>query len=113
MVTDVFRSYGSSRVGRVRVGGSYSYQPTISFTTEDGQPFSFKAPYSSREYVVGEKVVIIYLPSDPNRAEINGSGTFDFINGWTIAVGVCLFFAAVSGYKWYTGRQKLATGSWG
>jgi len=112
-VTDVYKSYGSTRVGRARVGGSNSYQPTISFATEDGQHFSFKAAYSSREYVVGEKVEIIYLSSDPNRVEINGSSTFDFINGWTIAVGVCLFFAAASAYKWLTGRQKLAAASWG
>lgn len=73
--------------------GSYFYHPIIQFNTEDNREIMFRSPeggHQSRFYL-GEKINVIYLPSDPQRATINnflglyGAGTILSIFGLVFA----------------------------
>ena len=108
-VVDVRKSYSSSRRARVR---HWEYQPTISFTTEDGQHFTFQASYGRTEYAVGDKIEIIYMPSDPNRAAVTGSSSFSLLNLWMIIAIVILIFTARPAFKWLRGQESEVPESW-
>jgi len=53
---------------------SYYYKPVVRFNTSDGQIVEFMSSTGSNpaSYSVGEKVTILYLPSDPQNAKIKG-----------------------------------------
>lgn len=57
-----------------RSNNSIMYRPVFEFTTKDGQKIEFTSSVSSNppSYSEGESVEILYDPSNPNKADING-----------------------------------------
>ena len=109
-VVDVRKSYGSSRIGRrVRYDPHYTYQPTVRFTTEDGQNFTFQPEYSRTEYSIGDIVEVIYMPQNPKRSAISGSHSFSMMNLWMCFALVIFAMTAWAGFKWFTKRQNAGT----
>jgi len=70
-----------------RSDGSSTYAPVIAFKTFGGRRFEFKSNTSSNppSYNIGENVDVLYLPSSPQTAKING---FFSIWGAVIISGV-------------------------
>jgi len=101
----------------VRSDGSTTYRPTVSFTTEAGQPVEFSSTSSSSPpaYAVGEKVKVYYRLREPRDAKING---FFSLWGGSLILGIigCVFSAIGGGIFLVTflrGRkeeQLVATG---
>ena len=85
---------------RPRRSLTFYYRPTVSFTTQDGQHYTVKTDSSTDERVVGEKVSIIYLSRDPNRAEIEGSDSFSIFNPFFFAGIAFLCSTAWYWFKW-------------
>ncbi|MEQ5092806.1 DUF3592 domain-containing protein [Proteus terrae] len=73
--------------------GDYFYHPIIQFNTEDNREITFRSPEGSSQsrFYLGEKINVIYLPNDPQRATINnflglyGAGTILSIFGLLFA----------------------------
>jgi hypothetical protein len=53
-----------------------TYKPNVRFQTEDGESVSFQSLYSSSPpaYDKGEKVQVLYIPDDPEKAIIEDEG---------------------------------------
>lgn len=73
--------------------GSYLYHPIIQFSTEDNREITFRSPEgrSQSRFHLGERINVIYLPTEPHRATINnflglyGAGTILSIFGLVFA----------------------------
>lgn len=73
--------------------GDYFYHPIIQFNTEDNREITFRSPEggSQSRFYLGEKINVIYLPNDPQRATINnflglyGAGTILSVFGLVFA----------------------------
>lgn len=75
-----------------------TYAPVTRFTTENGQSISFQSSYYSSPpaYDVGESVVVVYSPENPEKAVIKGEGwvlriIFMILGGVVIAFGFGFF----------------------
>lgn len=73
-----------------------SYHPVIRFDTQEGSEITFTSSSGSGSpsYDIGEKVEVLYSPSEPRSAKINGF--FSLWGGALISglLGVAFFFSA-------------------
>ena len=53
-----------------------TYTPLVQFKTVEGQSVQFLSTYSSSppDYDVGEPVIVVYVPAQPEKAVIKGEG---------------------------------------
>jgi len=53
-----------------------TYTPIVQFKTVEGQSVQFLSTYSSSppDYDVGEPVIVVYVPAQPEKAVIKGEG---------------------------------------
>lgn len=80
-----------------RSSDSTTYRPSVEFTSRNGEPASFVASNGSNppSYSVGQKVEVLYRPTNPRDARIN-----DFFSLWgaaTVLGGMGFIFAGVGG----------------
>ncbi len=57
----------------VKIEPKYSYRPVVSFRTQTGKTIKFSPSISMHPapYQVGEQVPVLYLPDQPQQAQIN------------------------------------------
>jgi hypothetical protein len=79
-----------------------AYAPIVSFKTREEKTVTFESTYSSNPpaYEIGEKVTVIYLPDNPEKAVIKGEGTgfrivFMIVGGLITCVGLGMFSTSV------------------
>ncbi|MGB7875041.1 MAG: DUF3592 domain-containing protein [Anaerolineales bacterium] len=77
-----------------------TYTPVVHFKTSSGQSVEFVSSYSSNppDYDVGEPVIVVHPPEDPQNAIIKGDGQFlniifMIVEGIVAAVGFYLLFS--------------------
>lgn len=93
-VVDVVRSQSSE--------GSTIYKPVVHFIDQNGQKIKFTSSTGSNEScgLIGQKVEVLYRPTDPHNAEINS-----FFNLWGFSAifgglgGVFLLFGLIAKSK--------------
>jgi 4-amino-4-deoxy-L-arabinose transferase-like glycosyltransferase len=70
--------------------GCCVYSPVVEFTA-DGQTYTFESSNASDppRYKVGEQVTVVYLPENPQRAEVEG-GSF-----WWLWAGLAVLFVVL------------------
>ncbi|HEY0289381.1 MAG TPA: DUF3592 domain-containing protein [Pseudomonas sp.] len=83
-------------------GGSLVYKPVIQFETHDGQLVEFTSSVGSfpASHSVGERVEVVYMPSNPDSAKVNS-----FFELW---VGGALCFVAgisICGFMFWLERS--------
>lgn len=74
-----------------------AYYPVVDFVTPKGQKIEIRSSFGSSPpaYSVGEKVEVLYLPDQPEKAKIRG--IFALWGGALILGGVGFIFTAVGG----------------
>jgi hypothetical protein len=80
------------------------YQPTVTFTTSDGQEVTATSPYGSnpRPGKVGDSVTVLYDPRDPQRVRVETrggvsgclTGGFVALGGGMLALGIVILVSA-------------------
>lgn len=77
-----------------------TYTPVVQFQTSSGQSIKFASSYSSSPpaYYVGESVMVVYPPDNPEKAIIKGDGQilhiiFMLLGGIVAAIGFYLVFS--------------------
>jgi len=93
-------------------GVTYVYAPVVRFTDRDGVPHEFVNPVASNPpgYFRGEKVQLLYAPSNPADAVID-----DFFGRWglSIVVGAMgLFFTLAGSATLVMGIRKTSMDRW-
>lgn len=85
-----------------RSKNSTTYKPLVQFTSQTGEVIEFTSPSGSSppSYAKGEKVEILYLPEQPQKAEIN-----DFFSLW----GVVAIVGGLGGIFFLIGAGMLLT----
>lgn len=80
-----------------------TYKPVVQFQTSSGQSVEFLSPYSSNppDYAIGEQVIVVYAPEQPEKAIIKGNGQFlhiifMLVGGVIAAIGAYLTFSTLS-----------------
>ena len=91
---------------RSRSSDSVSYYPLVQFITSDGQQVEFQTNSGSNPplYDQGERVSVLYEPSSPQAAKIDGF--FSLWGGALIVGGIGLVFALIGGGMWVYGVIK-------
>lgn len=78
--------------------GDVTYKPVVRFSTAEGKTIEFKSSFSTSPpaYRVGESVSVVYLPGEPEYAQIRG-----FLSLWMgpmiIAIIGSIFFLIGAG----------------
>ncbi len=74
-----------------------TYAPVVQFQTAEGQSVQFLSTYSSSppDYDVGEPVIVVYVPEQPEKAVIKGEG--QLLHSIFMLVGGVI----VSGGSWF------------
>jgi len=79
-----------------------TYTPVVQFKTAKGQNVEFTSSYSSSppSYDVGEAVIVVYLPEQPDKAIIKGDGQllhiiFMILGGIVAVVGFYLTYSTL------------------
>ena len=88
--------------------GRMSYYPIVTFLTEDGQTMRVKTSSSSASaYSAGQRINVVYLPSNPQKAEIEGSSAFSSIGLYFLLILAAIAFigSLICGYMWWQKRQ--------
>lgn len=82
---------------RSRSSDSINYYPLVQFVTSDGQQVEFQSNSGSNPplYDQGERVSVLYEPSSPQAAKINGF--FSLWGGALIVSGIGLVFLLIGG----------------
>ena len=54
--------------------GDLTYKPVVRFSTAEGKTIEFKSSFSTSPpaYRVGQSVAVVYLPDEPEKAQIRG-----------------------------------------
>ena len=54
--------------------GDVTYKPVVRFSTAEGRTIEFKSSFSTNPpaYRVGQSVAVVYLPDEPEKAQIRG-----------------------------------------
>jgi hypothetical protein len=78
------------------------YYPLVKFQTENGKEIKFKSSFGTNPpaYQVGEEVSIIYLPDNPNKAQINSFWSLWFLSILLLGMGT-VFTAIGFGFLWW------------
>lgn len=85
---------------------SSTYAPVVHFTTNSGQNVEFITSYYSSppDYEVGEQVLVVYSPEQPEKAVIKGDGQLLHII-FMLVGGVV---ASISAYMMYSSFRDVA-----
>jgi hypothetical protein len=77
-----------------------TYAPVVQFQTNSGQSIEFVSSYSSSPpaYEIGEQVIVVYPPYEPDKAIIKGDGQllhiiFMLAGGIVAAIGFYLILS--------------------
>jgi hypothetical protein len=85
-----------------RSSNSTTYKPTVQFTDQNGRAIEFVSSSGSNppSYSKGEKVEVLYLPTDPQNAKIRGffslwglSVILGLLGGVFFLIGICIMLA--------------------
>jgi hypothetical protein len=104
------------RQRRARIGTTRYYHYRIEYRTETGSIVRFESPEgdSSQEFNVGDKLPVLYLPDEPQQAEINlfshlwyGFTMLSVIGGSLLGCGLTLLWITAKPVKRYRTKAHI------
>lgn len=84
--------------------GVKSHYPVVRFTTVDGETHTVEISLAGK-YSQGDNVDVVYLPDNPQQAEIVDSGSLESsVSASLVFAAICYVIAAFIGLKMLRGR---------